>query len=395
MATDNFDATGLSVKTITDLISDLSAAVQSIYGPDINLDSNSPDGQMVNVYAQGGIDLRELLVDVNSSFDPDQAEGVILDQRVALNGIKRNAGSFSLVTLTVVVNQALSLVGLDSQSSQVNPSVSGLFVVLDDANNPWYLLASQSPSAAGSYSYVFRAASMGPVDASIGSITTPQTIITGVTSVTNPTAPSFIGANEESDTSLKIRRRLSVGISGTGFTRALKAALLSLPGVNSANVDENTSNSTDVNGTPPHTVWCVVSGGNPADIANAIYSKKSAGCGMRGTQSYAVINPDGSTYTVNWDVPTNVNLYVKFTLALPGGLVDDAYIAAQIVANVIWTAGEDAVGDVLTVFIKSLNNNYRVTGMLLSEDGSTWSEIVISPSQLDVFVMDVSRITIS
>ncbi len=395
MSTDSFGSTGLTVQTLTDLISGLTAALQSIYGNDINLDSNSPDGQLVNIFSQAGVDLRELLVDLNSSFDPDQAEGIVLDQRVALNGIKRNAGTFSQVTLQITATMALSLIGLDSQSGQVNPSVSGLYVVLDDAQNAWYLLASQSISAAGTYNFVFRAANMGPVDASVGSITTPQTIVAGISSVTNPAAPSTIGLDEESDTALKVRRRISIGISGTGFTRALKAALLNVAGVVTAEVSENTSSSTDVYGTPAHSIWCVVQGGAPADIANAIYSKKSAGCGMRGSQSYAVTNPDGSTYTVYWDVPTQIPLYIKFTLALPGGLVDTSYVAAQIVANVTLAAGEDAVGDDITYFLKTLNINYRVTGMLLSSDNTNWYEIVACPSLIDQFVLDASRITIS
>ena len=395
MAIDSFGPSGLTVQTLTDLIAGLTTALKGIYGNDINLDSNSPDGQLVNIFSQAGIDLRELLVDLNSSFDPDQAEGIVLDQRVALNGIKRNAGTFSQVTLQITASMALSLIGLDSQSIQVNPTVTGLYTVLDDAQNAWYLLASQSISGPGTYSFVFRAANMGPVDASVGSITTPQTIVSGITSVTNTAAPSTVGLNEESDTSLKVRRRISIGIAGTGFTRALKAALLNISGVVTAEVSENTSSSTDVYGTPAHSIWCVVQGGAPADIALAIYSKKSAGCGMRGGQSYAVANPDGSTYTVYWDIPTAVPLYIKFTMTLPGALVDTAFIAAQIVANLTYTAGQDAVGDDITYFLKTLNTNYRITGMLLSLDNSTWSEIVTCPSLIDQFILDASRITIS
>lgn len=393
---DSFGLTGLTVQTLPELISGLTAALQSIYGSDINLDSNSPDGELVNIFAQGGVDLREILVDINASFDPDQAEGVILDQRVGINGLKRNAGSFSTVSITVVTSQGLNLVGLDTQAGIVNPSVPGLFVIMDDALNLWYLIASQSPASAGTYTYEFQAAIMGPVDASPNTINTPQTIVSGVTSVNNAAAPDFIGSIQETDSALKVRRRQSVGITSVGFTQALKAALLAIPDVTVANVEENNTNTNpDSNGIPAHTIWCIVLGGTDAAIANAIYFKKSAGCGMKGSTSYAVTNPDGSTYTVYFDRPTTTNLYCKFTITLPGGSIDTSYLAAQIVANVIWAPGEDAVGDVVTVFLKSLNNNYRVTGMLLSPDGSTWTEIVTCPSLIDYFVMDVSRITIT
>ena len=72
---DIFDENGLQTKTLNELVSELEANLQSIYGNDINLESNSPDGQMVNIYSQAGRDLREVVAKVNAGFDPDQAEG--------------------------------------------------------------------------------------------------------------------------------------------------------------------------------------------------------------------------------------------------------------------------------------------------------------------------------
>jgi uncharacterized phage protein gp47/JayE len=72
---DTFDRTGLTVKTLTEIRDEKEVDYKSIYGNDINVDPNSPDGQIINIEAQGAIDLREVLSQINAGFDPDEAEG--------------------------------------------------------------------------------------------------------------------------------------------------------------------------------------------------------------------------------------------------------------------------------------------------------------------------------
>jgi hypothetical protein len=56
---------------------------------------------------------------------------------------------------------------------------------------------------------------------------------------------------------------------------------------------------------PPHSIWCIVDGtATDADIAQAIYRKRSAGCGMKGIQSYNVTQLDSSEFEINWDEVT-------------------------------------------------------------------------------------------
>ena len=96
---DTLDETGLTLQGLTDLVNGLVADLQNIYGSDINVDPDSPDGQAINIIAQFGIDMREVLQSIYASFDPDQASGTTLDQRVALNGVQRNGGTFTIVPI--------------------------------------------------------------------------------------------------------------------------------------------------------------------------------------------------------------------------------------------------------------------------------------------------------
>lgn len=395
MASDTIGVNGLETKSLNDLIAELTAAFQSIYGSDINLDPNSPDGQIVNIVAQEGTDLRELITLVNADFDPDQAEGIVLDQRVAINNIKRQAGTYSTVDISIVTDRALTLVGLDSQINNPTPTVTNLYTAKDNAGNLYYLITSQSPSGAGTYVYSFRAATLGAVDIPSNTVNTPQTIIAGVVSINNPNPATELGVNEESDSALKIRRRLSTANSSVGLDDSVEGALLAVSGVTQALVVDNPLDVTDGFGTGPHTMWAIVDGGAPVDIAQVIFAKRSLGCNMRGSQSYAIPRTLGRFFTAYWDVPNNVNLYIKFTMTLPGGTVDPTYIKNQIVNNVFWELGSDAVNDVITSFVRSLNPAYRITSVLLSTDNVTYTEIVSSSSPQNRFVNAVARITIT
>src|ERR1019366_9465288 len=95
-------ATGLQTATRAELIANGTAAFQAIYGADINLASDTPDGQILNYFVQAQLDNADLMVTIYNGFDPDNAVGVVLDQRVALNGIERQGGTYTLTPITVV-----------------------------------------------------------------------------------------------------------------------------------------------------------------------------------------------------------------------------------------------------------------------------------------------------
>lgn len=390
---DQIDANGLQVKTLTEIRDELVASLEAIYGTDINTNQNSPDGQQINIYAQGGVDLREVLTKINASFDPDQAVGIILDQRVALNGLTRNAGTYTFQNIEVIIDRAISLIGLDGEAAELNPDVPGLFTIKDDEGNEFYLLASQTEAGAGTYTYNFRAAAIGLVEVIPNTITTVVTITLGVTGVNNPSAANSIGVDEESDFDLKIRRQQGTALPALGYLDAIEAQLSNLDNVTIAIVYENVTSVTDSNGIPPHSIWAIVEGGDPDEIADIIYKKKSFGSGMKGIQIVTINRPNGTTIDINYDIPTAQNLYIQFNLS--GATYDPDDIKSQIVAGLFWDIGKNATSDVVTCFVKSINNNFVIQTMEVSDDGAAWTQI-ISPTGLSYrFTNDTTRITIT
>lgn len=392
---DTFDSTGLTVKTLTELREELEADYKEIYGDDINLDQNSPDGQVINIQAQEGVDLREVLSQINAGFDPDQAEGRVLDQRLALNNITRNGGTFTLAPVEITVDKALNLVGLDGESDELNPTISNLYTVKDDAGNEFFLLSSVSIASAGTDSYSFRAADIGDVQVLVNTITTPVTIIAGVTNINNTAAASSQGVDEESDADAKVRRRASTSISSVGYLDAIEAAIKDLDNVTTGIVLENDTDITDGDGIPPHSIWCIVEGGDNTEIGTVIYAKKSSGSGMRGAVEVEITRPNGAIFTSKFDRPIDADLYIQFNIVLPGGVIDTDNLKALIVENITWGVGADAVASQITAYVQSLNANYQISAMEVSDDDITYLEVVSTTLPIDRFVNDITRITIS
>lgn len=389
---DLLDANGLQTRTLTELKTELGDDLKLIYGNDINIDSNSPDGQTIGIFSQAGIDLREVLQQLNAGFDPDQAEGRILDQRVAINGIVRNAGTFTYQDIEIITDRALNLVGLDLQATELNPT--GVYTVRDSEGNLFYLLTSQSIGGAGTYSYTFRAAEIGKVEVLTNTINIIETVIPGVVSVNNPTAANSIGVNEETDYDLRIRRRASVALPALGYLDSIQAEIENLENVSEVVVLENDTGIVDGDGTPGHTIWVIVEGGDPNEIAEVLYKKKTAGAGMRGAQEVDVTRVDGGNFKAKYDIPVSQDLYIQFTLTFSGS-VDLAALKLSIVNNVSWGIGADARSDTLIAYLNSVNKNYVITVMEVSTDGISWFEVVSPSSPINRFVNDVSRITIT
>ena len=392
---DNFDSTGLTVKTLTELREELETDYKDIYGDDINLDQNSPDGQIVNIEAQEGVDLRELLASINAGFDPDQAEGRVLDQRLALNNITRNGGTFTLVPVEITVDQAINLIGLDDQSDELNPTISNLYTVKDDAGNEFYLLASVAIVGAGAADYSFRAADIGDVQVLVGTITTPVTIIAGVTGINNTAGASSQGVDEESDADAKVRRRSSTAISSVGYLDAIEAAIKDLSNVTTGIVLENDTDTTDGDGIPSHSIWAIVEGGDNTEIGTVLYAKKSSGSGYKGAVEVEILRPNGTTYTAKFDRPVDQDLWIQFNIVLPGGVIDTDNLKALIVENITWGVGADAVGSQISAYVQSINANYQISSMEVSDDDITYLEVVSPALSVDRFVNDITRITIT
>ena len=388
------NADGLTVNSTTEIVASLTAAFQSIYGNDINVGPNSPDGQLIAILAQAIQDNLQLLLQVYNSFGIDSAFGTTLDQRAAISGIIRNQGTYTQAYVVVTASQALTIPGQDVLVG--NPGAS-VFTVADTAGNQFQLATSYSFGGAGSQSLLFVSVTLGQVQTTANTITTIITSTPGITGVNNPTTASDIqGLPEETDPQLKIRQASSYYLQAVAPADAIRAALLDVPGCADAFVAENDTGSTSA-GVPAHGIWVIVNGGVTSTIGTAIYKKKNAGCAMTGAQSYAVVRPQGNTATMYWDNALTETLYVRATLypRIPGQSFDVTADGIALAAALIYKLGQSPNSGDIALAMATIEPLAIVTSAEVSIDGVTWEQIVTPSDFQHYFVLTSARVTLT
>lgn len=387
------DQNGIQIDTLEEITESLETSYKEIYGNDINLDQNSPDGQTINIFAQSIRDLNEKMVDVFNSFDPDQASGKNLDARVSINLIERRGGTYTQTDVELVTDRALNLIGLDGQEI---PSSDNTFTIKDSEGNLFYLLISQSIVGAGTYTFKFRAAVAGEVQVTTNTLTIADTVVTGVISTNNPSAPDFIGIDQETDANLRIRRQESVALNSVGFFDSMVSSLNDLNNVNESRVYENSTSATDADGIPPHSYWIIVNGGTDEEVATTIYNNRSGGSGLRGTESFLVTQIDGSSFEINFDRSINEDLYIKFEVQdiITGNPVDIDFLKSQIAENISYGIGATANKTDIECFVKTIDKNLYVKDCQVSNDDIVYTDTLETATKQHKFSISEDRIDI-
>lgn len=397
--TDELNATGLQVDSYNTLLANIQTDFNTIYAPDgntINFGSETPDGQLTNIYAQIGTDSRQLARDIYNSFDPDKCSGVVQDSRYALNYLTRKGGTFTIQNIDITVNQTVELQGLDSAYNEIN---AASYTVSDDAGNLWYLIDTTTLET-GTYSLPFRSQNMGLVQPTIGTITNQVTKVLGVTSVMNCVSPTTLGEAQETDEEFRIRRTRSTAIKGQNNLDALTGQLLELDGVSDVTVWVNQTGETDSTGTPGWTVWIIIEGGANSDIASLIY-EYSCGLPTRGSITIDTLSVSQQIFPVSFDRANPIPLYIKFDFRATVDLsaVDFDSISTTLADLLTYNLNETAETSKITelaaqAIIANGGGGYALN-VEISTDGTTWTDYIPSASLQNKFVVDPTRITIT
>lgn len=388
------DSQGIHTEELTEIVSDITSSYQQIYGTDINTDSDTPDGQRINIEAQAKKDMLDFATQVYNSFDVDTVTGVAQDRLYKLNNIYRQNSGYSFCNVDITVSAAVNLDGLDDNAT--DPDGTG-FTVSDINSNNWILLNSVALTGAGTYTLAFRAQDEGEILASPNTINTLVTVLPAITGVNNTASQYITGNNAESDANFRIRRNKSTAISGKGFYDSLIGDLLSVPLVTQAMVYENDTGTTDADGIPPYSIWCIVQGGTDANIGKVIYANKSFGCNMKGSTTVNVERADGTYFTAKFDRPQTENLYIDMTVVSKLGTYtpDTLYIKRQLVERMVFNMNEATDVSQITSQVISIDENVYVASIQISDDGVTWTDILSPSAKNKYFALDVNNISIT
>src|SRR6185369_16646981 len=296
----------------------------------------SPDGQLIGVFAEMIADSDALAEAVFNGRSAAGARGAALARLALLNGVIKKGAQFSTVPIvltgtTGTVIPAGSLIATLETDPNVVPSVFATTTTLT--------------LVSGTASGTAQATTAGPVHAAATKLSVPLTVISGWTGVSNP-VDATLGSFQETDLELRSRRAASVALPSQGILDGLFAALSQVANVDHVAVYENPDDTVDGNGLPPHSINAIVDGGSAADIAQAMWIKKSLGVTQVGAVTQDVTDTQGRTHTMRWDVPLPTNVYVVVTMAAAVGaatktaiqnaIADDGTATATIGGDVIW-----------------------------------------------------------
>ncbi|MCX6027664.1 MAG: baseplate J/gp47 family protein [Chloroflexi bacterium] len=296
-------ATGFEIPTTGEILDAMSADVQaalSTAGVALDLSPEQPLGQLLGIQAAKMRELWEAMATVYSARDPANANLGVLDALCALSGVERREATRGIVVLSVTLGAGVTL------------PAGSIAHVAGQPSNQWRTVISiTNPTGAPAVLGIgAESTETGRHVANAGSITSIATPVSGWTTVTN-VADATPGADVESDPALRMRRVQELQTGGSSPLDAIRAELGAITGVTQVVVFENTTNSTNADGLPAHSIEAMVLGGTEQAVAEGIWRAKAAGIETHGNASRTIVDASGASRTVRYSRPVAKNIYVE------------------------------------------------------------------------------------
>ncbi|ODS43186.1 hypothetical protein BGK37_12320 [Pasteurella multocida] len=359
---------GIVIERLDSILERIEQGFKRIYGQNINIDPDTPDGQMIGILGQIKVDLEELAEDVYRQLDPDLATGAWLEQRVAYAGLVRRKASYSYLRSVILTGDPYA---------EINS-----LIVSDTNKVRWILDQKVTLNHSGSAKADFRSEELGAFSLNAHTQLTIETITLGLNSVTT-SVDAEIGIEEETDSQLRQRFSKSRARNAINSAEAIEGEIGDLADVKQVIVLENNTSQTDSIGIPSHSINVVVEGGNEVDIAKVIYKNKGAGIGLQGSSSVNLMI-NGKQRTIKFDKATPADIHISMTLVRYEDFTEiDKDEIKRMLSNVKFKIGEDVslsrlyspINTVGGFWVKSLKIG-KSTGVLNAEN------IVIRPREL-------------
>ena len=365
--TDTLTSTGLTIRTLSERIALIKASLRSAIAANLDLSSDQPDGQFVEILAEAIQQLAELSQEVHGAFDPDQATGLSLTALSLITGTLRRVATYGTVTLD-----------LDLDATTTVPAGT-IFAVSGEPDNQWILDSAVTSVGAGTYQGTATASQSGAIPALATTISVIVTPVAGLNSVDNPT-DATAGLELETDTALRLRREVEVEQGGSASVDSIQAALSEITEVLEVIVLEN-ERSRAADGMPPHSIEPVIwtGGTDPAasvlaEIASTIFSEKASGVQSYGTNTndgdysdpltreltQTHTDTQGNEHEIGWTLAEGMRVELEYTLVTDSNYPGDAAFQAAVAA---WDDSNLSIGeDVLHA--RFIANAFDVDGVV-------------------------------
>ncbi len=305
---------GLRIPRYADLLEMGIASYEAETGVKVNREPGDAIYSFLVASARQYAEQAETLQAIYDQQDPNNAQGVQLDNLCNISGIRRHRASTSTATLELTGDPGI-----------VVPDGKRIM----DSNRLWWIVMDATPfDASGKATANALATETGPHGPA--DLNDPVQIVNPVFGWSGVRFTSISrGRNRETDADLRRRREQSMQIRGSGSCKAIRARLLALPSIKAAVVLENDTpypkTVAGIPNVPPHSVVPVIYAdrpngrfewaNDPEEIkatARVLYEHVVAGVKCFGIdQSGTVIGEDGGRKLIEWTYAQDVMITVE------------------------------------------------------------------------------------
>ena len=301
-------ATGYNAPDITELVENMSTNNRTFFGPLIDTSADSVLGHITGVTSIEIVKVFEDLIEFHSNLNANTAEGRMLENICLIGGIVKKDKAFST-----------GVVEFTGPASTVIPIATVLPVEGDDTRR-FVTRLEATIAPAGTVSVQVVAEVQGALAAPAGTLINFETDIPDVT-VSNNTDITLGTDDIESDSQLRSRRNNTLSVGGNGTPAAIRAALEQIDGVTAARVINNPTHSYVPRGDgiyqrPPHSIECVVEGGDELTIVETIALTRSATSDSFGLLMAFYQDVVGNAHQIRFSRPTILELEVEVIYSL-------------------------------------------------------------------------------
>ncbi len=371
------NSTGTIIPDTSEILSGINAEYQTIFGTDLQLTPDSPQGVLIAAEALARSEVVQNNAALANQINPNIAGGVFLDAILALTGMQRTPATQTLVKGVTLNGVAGTVI---PEGAQAKTAVGDIFATL----SPVTLAAN------GQATVDFVSVAFGPIPCLASALNIPVTNVLGWETVNNSVA-GVVGTTTQSDIGARALRSNTLAFQGVSLAESITSALFAVDGVQSLFFQENIAATTQVIKDitmVAHSIYVCVNGGSDLNVAVAMLENKSSGCAWNGSTSVSVTEPtSGQIYTVLFDRPAPIEIAIQVTSAnaaiadIQTGVAN--YIAGNVANYPAWSVGKsisafEIAGALLSQYPYMIINQVQISYAMSIEFGTAVLPIAVN-----------------